>query len=532
MTNPDPFMRPTFRMPQVHDSIVSMLCATNNAFSNRTALEMGGESLTYLQLCNVSTGLAETLREAGAPGHRVATVLGNSLIAAVLPYAIAAAGAQHVPLNPQYTPRELAYMLKDSGPCVLIVADALMDAVGPLAADLTTCTVMPASALERRMRNCIDQALANRLTRMLPSPDSLAILQYTGGSSGFPKGVNLSHRAISTNISQREGLLPVAAGTERVLCVMPLFHSYAMAMGLFLCAYSGSTLIILPGYQPEHLLAAIGTQQITIFPGSPTIFTGLMAHPAFAAVDWRRVHTCYSGSAALSAETLERWRSATGAPIYEGYGQTEAGPVLTFNPAAGPVKVGSVGVPVPSTEVQVVDLETGIRVLPAGERGEIRARGPQVMNDYLQLPAETAESLRNGWLYTGDIGEFDADGYLYVRDRKKELVIVGGYNVYPREIEEVLFSHPDVVEAAVVGQPDAYRGEVLRAFVVLRAGVTLDAEAMRAFCRERLARYKLPQRIDQLAVLPKTTVNKTDKKVLKAWVRAEATSPGSPATSA
>jgi len=532
MTDSDTTPRPSVHMPRVHDSIVAMLSATQGVYADYRALEMGQAKVSYRQLCNASAGLALTLREAGASGQRVATVLGNSMIAAVLPYAIAAAGAQHVPLNPQYTARELAYMLKDSAPRILIVADALMDTVGPLAAELPACAIMPASELERRMQACQDQPLADRLATMLPSPDTLAILQYTGGSSGFPKGVNLSHRSISTNIAQREGLLPVPPGTERVLCVMPLFHSYAMAMGLFLCGYSGNTLVILPGYQPEQLLAAIGAQQITIFPGSPTMFTGLMAHPAFAATDWRRVHTCYSGSAALSAETLERWRSATGAPIYEGYGQTEAGPVLTFNPSAGPVKVGSVGVPVPSTEVQVVDLETGTQVLPAGARGEIRARGPQVMEGYLQLPAETAESLRNGWLYTGDIGEFDAEGYLYIRDRKKELVIVSGYNVYPREVEEVLFTHPDVVDAAVVGQPDGYRGEILRAFVVLRADATLDAQAMLVFCRERLARYKLPQRIDQLDALPKTTVNKTDKKVLKARVQSEAAATQLPAASA
>jgi long-chain acyl-CoA synthetase len=217
---------------------------------------------------------------------------------------------------------------------------------------------------------------------------------------------------------------------------------------------------------------------------------------------------------------MERWQAATHAPIFEGYGQTEAGPVLTFNPQEGPVKIGSVGVPVADTEVQVVDLVDGTQVLPAGERGEIRARGPQVMSGYLNLPRETAEALRDGWLYTGDIGEFDADGYLFIRDRKKDLVITGGYNVYPREVEEVLFTHPDVLEAAVVGQPDAYRGEVLRGFVVMRAGRVFDEEALKAFCAERLARYKVPARIEAVEALPKTSVNKIDKKVLKERVRA------------
>lgn len=508
-------------LPLVHPSIVAMLEHTCADFPDHVALVMGNERLTYRQLRSATIALAHDLRGAGAQGGRVATVLANSMLAAVLPYAIAASGAQHVPLNPLYTARELQYMLDDSKPRLLIVSDDLMARLTTLADAMPGCTMMAASQYAQRLGRPMPSGTAHSLSDWLPEPEAMAILQYTGGSSGFPKGVNLSHRAISTNVSQREGLLPVPRATERVLCVMPLFHSYAMAMGLFLCGYSANTLVILPRYQPQLLLEAIENDGITIFPGSPTIFTGLMAHAAFAATDWRRVHTCYSGSAALPAHTLDAWRSATGALIYEGYGQTEAGPVLTFNPAWGPVKAGSVGIAVAATEVQVVDIASGTTPLGIGERGEIRARGPQVMAGYLNRPAETAESLRDGWLYTGDIGEFDGDGYLYIRDRKKDLVIVGGFNVYPREIEEVLFTHPDVVDAAVVGQSDAYRGEVLRAFVVLRDGAVFDAATMLDFCRDNLARYKLPSRIEQLGAMPKTTVNKTDKKALKARVQAE-----------
>jgi len=227
------------------------------------------------------------------------------------------------------------------------------------------------------------------------------------------------------------------------------------------------------------------------------------------------VHTCYSGAAALPAATLARWRDAVGAPVYEGYGQTEAGPVLSFNPVRGPVKAGSVGVPVPLTDIEIVDAVTGEQVLPPGTSGEIRARGPQIMRGYRNRPEETAQALRGAWLYTGDIGEFDADGYLFIRDRKKDMVIVGGYNVYPREVEEVLFAHPDVFDAAVVGRPDAYRGEIVVAHVVLRPGARADANALLAHCRERLARYKLPARWQFAAQLPKTGANKTDKKALR-----------------
>jgi long-chain acyl-CoA synthetase len=505
---------------RVHSSIVAMLEDTAAEFPGHEAVVFEGTTWCYAELRRIVAGLATLLREQGAVGGRVATLLPNSLLACAAPYAVAAAGAQLVPLNPMYTARELDYMVRDAAPRLLIVDDALAGRVQPLLADVPGCTLLRASELAARFGAWLADEVLTIPPGWLPAAGEPGLLQYTGGSSGFPKGVILTHGALSTNITQRDGLLPVARGRERVLCVMPLFHSYAMAMGLFLCGYSGSTLVVQPGYHPERLLHAIVRERISIFPGSPTIFTGLMQHEAFARTDFAHVHTCYSGSAALSRETLERWQAATGATIYEGYGQTEAGPVLSFNPARGPVKVGSVGIAVAGTELQAVDLEQGTRVLPAGEQGEIRARGPQVMSGYLNLPAETAESLRDGWLYTGDIGEFDADGYLYIRDRKKDLVIVGGYNVYPREVEEVLFTHPDVAEAAVVGQPDAYRGEILRAFVVLRPGRAFDEEALKAFCAEQLARYKVPARIEALEALPKTSVNKTDKKVLKAKVRA------------
>ena len=509
-------------MPLVHTSIVSMLDHTTREWGQQLAVVCGDQRLTYAELRGCVAGLARWLIGTGATGQRIATVLPNALIACIAPYAIAAAGAQQVPLNAQYTARELAYMLQDSAPSLVLVDEAMVDKVAPLVQGLTGCAIMTTDQVMRQLPVWRSELHDNALESLYPLPEAMAILQYTGGSSGFPKGVHLSHRSIATNVSQREGLLPVGRGTERVLCVMPLFHSYAMAMGLFLCGYSASTLVVLPGYHPERVLEAIAAHRITIFPGSPTIFTGLMACPMFATSDWRSVHTCYSGSAALQAETMRRWQEATGAPIFEGYGQTEAGPVLTFNPASGPVKIASVGVVVPQTEVQVVDLDTGLQVLPAGQQGEIRARGPQVMAGYHGLPSETAESLRGEWLYTGDIGEFDPDGYLFIRDRKKDLVIVSGYNVYPREVEEVLFTHPDMLDAAVVGQRDAYRGEVLRAFVVLREGAVFDSQKMQDFCSASLARYKVPSHWEQRPSLPKTSVNKTDKKALKEWARAQA----------
>ena len=511
---------PALHMQPSHASVMAMLDHTVAEFGGHEAVVLEDQSLSYRELRGCAIGLARLLQERVPAGSRVATVLGNSLVAAIAPYAICAFGGVQVPLNPLYTARELGYILQDAAPSLVLVDDALADTVRPLVsagAVVVTCSQV-AAMLDTWRRDPVLQQADLDTGRF--DPEALALMQYTGGSTGHPKGVLLSHRALNANIAQREALLPVARGTERVLCVMPLFHSYGMAMGLFLCGYAGATLVLQGSYHPQRLLQAIEQHRITIFTGSPTLFVGLMACDEFARTDWRRVHTCYSGSAALAAETLQRWEAATGSRVYEGYGQTEAGPVLTFNPAAGPCKIGSVGIAAPHTEIEIVDVDTGTRVLPVGERGEIRARGPQVMKGYWQLPQETREALREGWLYTGDIGEFDADGYLYIRDRKKDLVIVGGYNVYPREIEEVLYTHPAVREAAVVGQPDAYRGEVLRAFVALRDEQAASAEDLIEYCRQRLAKYKIPAALDILEGLPKTAVNKIDKKPLKERVRA------------
>jgi long-chain acyl-CoA synthetase len=263
------------------------------------------------------------------------------------------------------------------------------------------------------------------------------------------------------------------------------------------------------------VLQALIDEAITIFPGSPTIFTGLMACASFGTTDFSRLRLCYSGSSALPEETLRRWEQAVGCPVHEGYGQTEAGPVLAFNPVGRTSKPGAVGIPVPATELQIVDPVAGQRVLAIGEPGEIRARGPQIMAGYRNLPAETAEALRDGWLYTGDIGALDADGWLHISDRKKDMAIVGGYNVYPREIDEVLHMHEGVLEAAAVGVPDAYRGEIIKAFVVARPGYALDRAELLAHCARNLAKYKLPAAIEIVPGIPKTTVGKIDKQELR-----------------
>ncbi|UCE30160.1 MAG: AMP-binding protein, partial [Burkholderiales bacterium] len=430
-------------LPKVYPTVVEMLVDAAARKPHAEALVCGEQPLHYASYLRCVASFAAELASLGARGERVATVLANSIDACIAAFGALACGAQQVPLNPLLAPRELDAILRDASPVALVLDQALAAALAPVAGAAGIRHLIVVGPQARRL----DRDGEHAALPALPAPDALALLQYTGGTTGAPKGVNLAHRSIAINVSQREALLPTRAG-ERIICMMPVSHAYGMAMGLFLAAYCGGTLVILPRYAPDEVLAAVTRERITVFPGSPTVFVGLMAHPDFLRTDWSTVHTCYSGASALSAETLRRWCEAVGAPVYEGYGQTEAGPVLSFNPAGAPIRPGSVGVPVPLTEIQIVDVESGRTVLGPGERGEIRARGPQCMRGYRDRPAETAEALRDGWLYTGDIGELDAEGYLYIRDRKKDMVIVGGYNVYPREVEEVLLRHPGVAECS------------------------------------------------------------------------------------
>ena len=271
----------------------------------------------------------------------------------------------------------------------------------------------------------------------------------------------------------------------------------------------------MPRYRPDLVLDLIASERITRLPAGPTVFIGLLAHEKFATTDFASLRCAYSGSAPLAEETLRQWKARTGTAILEGFGQTEAGPVLTYVRDGGPLKVGSVGPALPLTDIEIVDADTGTKVLGVGEIGEIRARGPQIMSGYRNKPKETAEALRGGWLYTGDIGEFDADGYLYIRDRKKDMVIVGGYNVYPREVDEVLFSHPDVKEAASTGIADSYYGEKVCAFVVLKPGARADAAGLIEHCKKNLAPYKVPAVIRLVDELPRTTIGKIDRLALR-----------------
>ena len=499
-------------LPRRHLTVVHALVDAARQAPHAPALICGDDTLNYQAYAACVAGLARELSQWSPPGGRVALLMANSVDIAIASFAVQAAGLQLVPLNPAYTPHELAPILENAQPVGLIHDADCSPAIVAIAHAQGLQHVRAVGPNERLTQWRNDAVTLNEFP--LPSPTALSTLQYTGGTTGRSKGVNLTHASVSINVSQREALLPTRTEDERVLAVTPLFHVYAVAMGLYLAVFCRGTLVILPRYRPEWVFEAIERHQITLFSGSPTLFTGLMAHEGFASATLKSLRLCYSGAAALPVAVLERWQNATGCPIVEGYGQSEAGPVLSYNPVNGTRKPGSVGVTLPLTQIEIVDLETGTTVLPVGQSGEIRARGPQIMQGYRQLPDETATALRDGWLYTGDIGEFDAEGYLFIRDRKKDMVIVGGFNVYPREVEEVLLTHPDVHEASVVGIPDSYRGEVLVVCVVGRTP-SLSTEDLTTFLGERLTRYKVPTHIQALASLPKTAVGKPDKPALR-----------------
>ena len=502
-------------LPQVWPTVVHMLADAAAQSPELPALCCEGESLSYQAYAACAAGLALELNAQGiGAGHRVVLLMGNSLDIAIATLGVQASGAQLAPLNPLYTLHELEPILEDCAASAIFYDAELADRIAPVLQKFPPQHRMAVGLGGRRLSALPhDVALARRLP--LPDPQALSTLQYTGGTTGRSKGVNLTHRSIALNVSQREALLPIRKGCERLLAPTPLFHVYAVAMGLYLAIYARASLEILPRYHPEKVLELIERQRITLLAGSPTLFIGLMNHERFKDADLSSLHLTFSGAAALPSETLRRWEAATGSVVCEGYGQSESGPVLTFNPLEGPRKIGTVGLAVPATRLDIVDIETGQRSLPVGEIGEIRVQGAQLMQGYRNLPEQTAEALRDGWLYTGDIGRLDEEGYLTICDRKKDMVVVAGYNVYPREVEQVLFTHPAVVDAAVVGRGDAYRGEALHAFVVLGAqGVT--QQDILDYLSVRLVKYKIPQVLEFVAALPKTSVGKTDHKVLKA----------------
>ncbi|MCX5906487.1 MAG: long-chain fatty acid--CoA ligase, partial [Deltaproteobacteria bacterium] len=346
--------------------------------------------------------------------------------------------------------------------------------------------------------------------------DEVALLQYTGGTTGFSKGAMLTHYNLVSDVIQCVSWNQGAhKGKERMLAVLPFFHVYGMTVAMNEAIYLAATIILLPRFQIDDTLEAINAYQPTRFPGVPTMYIAIINHPRVKEYNISSIKVCSSGSAPMPIEALKRFEELTGGKISEGYGLTEASPVTHSNPFSGQRKIGSIGLPRPDTDAKIVDLETGEKDLPPGQEGELCIRGPQVMKGYWNRPEETVKSLRNGWLYTGDIARMDEEGYFYIVDRKKDMIICGGYNVYPREVEEVLYQHPKIQEACAVGVPDPYRGETVKAFVVLKEKEQATPEEIIAYCQKNMAKYKAPTMVEFRKELPKSHVGKVLRKILR-----------------
>jgi long-chain acyl-CoA synthetase len=501
-------------------SVVHALAAAAREAPERIALVAGSVTLSYAAYEAAVAATARRLKPLGAGGARVATLLPNTGEAAVTLLAALAAGAELAPMNPNYTDAELRPLLADVAPALIVVAAEIAPRVRALAAPGTRVVVLGTGTAGAAVADALDPLApgdGRGLTAdLLPAPESPAVMFFTGGTTGLPKGARHPHVNLMWHhhVTMHPSAWPLPSGA-RMLNVAPLFHIWGFCFTLVDPVCLAATTVLLPAYSPAAVLAAFRRHRIEIFAGGPpTMYVGLRAHPDYRTMDWSHLKYGLSGGAPCPAELVRAWEAETGSILLEGVGMSEGAPYAS-NPMHGVRKPLSVGLVPALTTVEIVDVETGARRLPPGARGEIRVKGPHFTREYCNRPDETAKTIRGGWLYTGDIGYFDADGYLFVVDRKKEMILVGGYNVYPREVDEVLHDHPAVLEAATVGVPDAFSGEAVKAFVALKPGATLDRAALDAHCAERLVKYKRPTHVEFVDRLPKTGVGKIDKLALK-----------------
>jgi long-chain acyl-CoA synthetase len=484
------------------------------------------------------------------PGDRVAVQLPNCPQFAIAAFAIWRIGAVLVCCNPLYVPREVEHLLTDSGSETMVVMSSLYERLKQ---------VRDKSDLKRVIVTNIKEYLPGLLKLLFTvaregkeghrvdisgdadtywfqdvlgdgpaKPEALAVdpyqtatLIYTGGTTGVPKGVQLSHYNMVSNAAVLSTWGGVREGRDVMLAALPYFHSYGLAAGLMIPVTKALTTVLIPNPRDlEHILASIARHKVTYFPGVPAMYVAFNSHPARGKFDLTSLRYAISAAAPLPPEVQDQFQAITGGKMIEAYGMTETSPAVSADPIDRP-RAHSIGVPLPDTELAIVDVETGEQEMPVGQAGEIIVKGPQVMLGYWERPTETANAIRTGpdgqpgWYFTGDIGFMDEDGYFHISDRKKDMIIAGGYNIYPAEVEAVLYEHPRVLEAAVIGVPDEKRGETVKAFIVAKEGLQVTREEVIAFCRERLAAYKVPRIIEFRDELPKTMVGKVLRRELR-----------------
>jgi len=526
---------------------------TARAHGDRTATIFYGARLTYRELDEKADRFAAGLRGIGVrKGDRVGVIMPNSPMYVIAFFGVLRAGATVVQTNILYKARELEEEYADAGATVVVTLDLFLPNLlkarpkthvkhvvvadvkdflpGLLAAlypikkkrDLKKeghwPLMIPAEPWVHRFQDLLASRPEPGKEPPVDPETDVAVLQYTGGTTGTPKGAMLTHYNLVANVHQGVSWVPFSKpGEEVMMAALPMFHVFGLTVAMLVSVKLGAAMILHPNpREVEAILKLISKHHPTLFPGVPTMYVGLLGHPRLAKANLRGIRACLSGAAPLPMEVRRRFEELTGGKLVEGYGLTEASPVTHANPLTeGGLVKECIGIPLPDTDAKIVDPEAGAREMPAGERGELVIRGPQVMKGYWNKPDETAKVLRDGWLYTGDIALVDDDGYFYIVERKKDMIIASGYNVYPREVEEILFQHPAVQEAAVVGIPDPYRGETVKAFVVLKPQAAATAEEVVAFCKDRLAAFKVPKAVEFRAELPKSMVGKVLRRTLR-----------------
>jgi long-chain acyl-CoA synthetase len=542
-----------------HLNLFELLVASAKSFPKNPAARLilsylaggrvtiGGE-LNYTQLLNHVEHFANALYQLGVrKGDRIALMLPNTLHYVISFFAAMRIGAIIVNNNPTYTARELKHQLVDSGAETIIILNLFYPRLREIQVDTSVKRVIVAhmydllsfpskqlvKAKQQRDASWVtvqpehDIFFFQRLIEKYPSVapavhvdlDDVAVLQYTGGTTGTPKAAMLTHRNLNVNATQIGSWFTTAdQGVEKFMCAIPFFHVYGLVVALVYGISIGAELQIIPNPRPiDNVMNIMQKERSTVYPGVPAMYIGIVNHPKVDTYDLRSIKACLSGSAAMPVEIQTRFNDLTGGRLIEGFGMTELSPVSHANPLMGVSKKGSVGIPLPNTNAQIVDLETG-EVIPIGSEatGELWVSGPQVMKGYWNKPEETAQTITpDGWLRTGDIARTDSDGYFYIVDRLKDMIIVSGLKVLPRDVEEVLYMHPQIREAAVVGIPNATRGDdTVTAFIVTHDGSPIDVEALKVFCKQYLADFKVPRRYEFREELPKTAVGKVLRRAL------------------
>jgi long-chain acyl-CoA synthetase len=522
-------------------TVQEMLDQTARKYPDTAMTIFKGARISYAEMNRITDRLAAGLAALGvAKGDRVGVFMPNSPQFVMAYFAILKIGGVVVATNPLYNDREIEHQLNDADVEVMLVMSNFYNIVKRVQPKTKLRTLVVTNIKETLpgllrflftltkekkeghkvelvkgdmwMKDLISKHTPNERPQVEITPDDIALFQYSGGTTGISKAAVATHRNLVANAIQiGTWFVTVVEGKEILLMAIPLFHVYGMVAGLLLGTYVGASLVMVPN--PRDLKDVMSNIQIysaTIFPGVPTLYNAINNNPDVQAGKYnlRSIKACISGSAPLLRETKERFESITGGVVFEGYGLSEAPTATHCNPLLGENRTGSIGLPLPDVDVRIISLDDGVTVLPTGEIGELVVSGPQVMKGYHNMPTETQNVLRDGWLYTGDIAYMDEDGYFFIVDRKKELIKPGGYQVWPREVEEVIMENPKVLEVGVAGVPDAYRGETVKAWVVLKPGEQSSEEEIRDWCRERLAKFKVPTSVEFRDELPKTTVGK------------------------